>query len=68
MSTILLAEATFMTMVAFLLQASLTITFAREAIFTKEGNLCRVKCTLAVLMYGTIAVPLAWLTLIKSVG
>jgi hypothetical protein len=42
-------------------QLVMTLLFAQEAVTTKEGNLCRVKCTLASMLYLTIAGLLSWL-------
>ena len=60
MVTLILANAALLIGVALAGQIAVTLLFAKEAILTKAGMICRVKCTLAALMYGTIAVLLAW--------
>jgi hypothetical protein len=42
-------------------QLVMTVLFGQEAVTTKEGNFCRVKCTLASLLYLSIASLLTWL-------
>jgi hypothetical protein len=42
-------------------QLVMTALFGQEAVTTKEGNFCRVKCMLASLLYLSIASLLTWL-------
>lgn len=60
MVTLILAHSALLIGVALAGQIAVTLLFAKEAILTREGTVCRVKCTLAALMYGTTAILLAW--------
>lgn len=42
------------------LQVALLGKFIHEAITTRLGTYCRVKCSLAALLYGSVAFLLTW--------
>ena len=48
-------------------QLIMTIMFAKEALTTQEGTYCRVKCTIAGLIYLSFAGMLAWFFFINPV-
>ncbi|QKZ14728.1 hypothetical protein [Spirosoma sp. KUDC1026] len=49
-------------------QLTMTVLFAQEAVTTKEGNFCRVKCTLAGMLYLCIASLLIWFLFSEGVS
>ncbi|PRY35497.1 hypothetical protein CLV58_11482 [Spirosoma oryzae] len=38
-----------------------TITYLDEAVRTREGKLCKVKCTAAALLYASVGTIMLWL-------
>lgn len=50
------------------LQVTMTITFFREALTTKQGSYCQTKCTAAGILYLFFASLLVWLLLTRPIG
>ncbi|AKD56053.1 hypothetical protein [Spirosoma radiotolerans] len=50
-----------------LLQAVMTVTFFHEALTTKQGNYCQIKCTAAGLLYLGFASLLVWLLFTRQI-
>jgi|GEM_PF-3769555 hypothetical protein len=48
-------------------QLVMTALFAQEAVTTKEGDFCRVKCSLATLLYLSIATLLTWMLISQGI-
>ena len=48
-------------------QLLLTVSFAKEALTTKEGTYCRVKCSVAATAYLFFAILMSWLLFINPI-